>query len=136
LNGGIPRSEAKESRQLLTNQDEKALAKWISTSTATGNPVQHRVIHEMAEKLMKQRVTPDHHILLSIGPTWVLSFLRRHCYLKTKMAHVIESARVKDITKELVLHFNEEFRRVIQEHNIALKNIYNTNEMGFNQLCQ
>jgi hypothetical protein len=42
----------------------------------------------------------------------------------------IETARAKEVTKEQILHFNEELRRVIQEHNIQLKNTYNADETG------
>src|SRR5579859_3427282 len=50
------RTEAKENAQLLTRQEERALAQWISTSTATGNPVRHSFILEMAEKIRQPRV--------------------------------------------------------------------------------
>ena len=46
------------------------------------------------------------------------------------MTRAIETAHIKDVTKELVLHFNEEFRRVIEDHNIRLENIYNADETG------
>ena len=52
LNGEMSRSEAQEKNQLLTAQEEKALATWISASTAMGNLVQHEFIREMAEKLI------------------------------------------------------------------------------------
>ena len=114
LKGGKSRSEGQETNQLLTRQEEKALATWISTSTAVGNPVQHDFIGEMAEKLIKRRI-PDGQVVLQIGPTWAPSFLRRHRYLKTKMTRAIEAARIKDVKKEQVLHFNEEFHRIIRE---------------------
>src|SRR5271154_1388185 len=56
LKGGKSRSEGQETNQLLTVQEEKALATWISTSTAAGNPVQHEFIREMVEKLIKRCV--------------------------------------------------------------------------------
>ena len=129
LKGGKSRSEGQETNQLLTTQEEKALATWISTSMATGNPVQHEFIREMAETLIKQCI-PNNQFVPPIGPTWVFSFVRHHHYLKTKMTRAIETARIKDVTKELVLHFNHEFRRIIQEHNIRLENIFNADETG------
>ena len=39
LKGGKSRNEAKEAAQQLITEEEKALASWISTSIATGNPV-------------------------------------------------------------------------------------------------
>ena len=115
--------------QLLTTQEEKALTTWINTSTATGSPVQHEFIREIVEKLIKRHV-PDGQIVPQIGPTWVPSFLRRHRYLKTKMTHAIEIAHINDVTSEQVIHFNEEFHRIIQEHNIRLEDIFNADETG------
>ena len=123
------RSEGQEMNQLLTRQEEKALAIWISTSTAVGNLVQHDFIREMAEKLIKRHVF-DGQVVPQIGPTQVPSFLHCHCYLKTKMTHAIEAARIKDVKKEQVLYFNEEFHHIIREHNICLEDIFNADETG------
>jgi len=130
LKGGKSRSEAQEKHQLLTKNEESVLAKWIASFAASGNPVQHDFIRKMAEKLRKRRVAPNGQFVPLIGPTWAPQFLRRHLHLKTKMTRAIETARIKDITKELVLHFNEEFHRVIEDHNIRLENIYNADETG------
>src|SRR5438552_16237914 len=56
VKGGKSRREAQEWRQNLRKQEEKALAWWISTSAATGNPVWHPFIREVAEKLRETRV--------------------------------------------------------------------------------
>src|SRR5271170_3244673 len=55
LKGGKSRREGQENNQLLTPQEEKALAFWISTATAAGHPIQHDFIREMAEELIKHR---------------------------------------------------------------------------------
>lgn len=132
LKAGKSRSEAKEPAQRLTPQEEKAMASWISSSTATGNPVHHDFIREMAEKLIQHRMPNE--IVPQLGSSWVPSFLRRHRHLKTKMTRAIETARIKDVTKEQVLHFNDEFRRIIREHNIRLDDIFNVDETGFYHL--
>lgn len=128
--GGKSRSEGQENNQLLTVQEENALATWISAATAAGNPVQHDFIREMVDKLIKTRIPDQDLPIPQIGSTWVPSFLRRHRCLKTKMTRAIETSRIKDVTKEQVLHFNEELRRVIREHNIRLEDIYNADETG------
>jgi len=133
LNGGKSRSEGKQNCQLLTPQEEKALATWISAATASGNLVQHNFIREMAENIIKQRIADDQTVP-QFGSTWVPSFLRRHRYLKTKMTRAIEAARIKDVTPEQILFFNQELRRVIREHNILLENSYNADETGLQLL--
>ena len=46
------------------------------------------------------------------------------------MSRVIETARIKDVTKEKVLHFNAELHRIIKEHNIRSEDIFNADEIG------
>jgi hypothetical protein len=130
VKGGKSRSEAQEWRQNLTKQEEKALARWISTSAATGNPVRHPFIREVAEKLRETRIASSPVFIPPLGPNWVQQFLGRHPHLKSKKSEGIETARIKEVTSEQVRHFNAELRRIIQEHNIRLENTYNTDETG------
>jgi len=127
--GGKSRSEAQEWRGALTRQEEKALAKWISMSAATGNPVRHPFIREMAEELRKTHVSSNSEFTLPLGPDWTKAFLRRHPHLKTKKSKAIEAA-CKEVTSEQVRNFNTELRRVIAEYNIRLENIFNVDETG------
>ena len=130
LKGGKSRTEAQEKRLLLTKHEEKALAQWISTSTLTGNPVSHNYILQIAEKLREQRVALQPEFTPPLGLSWVRQFLSRHLSLKIKLSCAIESARIKDVTPEKVLHFNQELRRLIKEHSIKLENIHNADETG------
>jgi len=41
------RKEAREPTQLLTQQEEKALADWITSATAAGHPITGRYIREI-----------------------------------------------------------------------------------------
>ena len=56
LSGGKTRAEAREEQQLLSKQEEKALIIWIIMLAATGNPVGHAMVREMAEEIREQRV--------------------------------------------------------------------------------
>src|SRR5271170_190305 len=111
--GGKSQSEAQEWRGALTRQEEKALANWIGMSSATGNPVRHPFIREMAEKLREKRVTSTSEFTPPLGPAWTKRFLSRHPNLKTKKSKAIEIARIKEVTSEQVRNFNTELRRVI-----------------------
>ena len=55
-NGGNSAQQAREATQHLSRQEELALAKWISISTATGHPVKHAFIRDMAEKIRQPHV--------------------------------------------------------------------------------
>ena len=58
LKGGKSRQEGRETFQLLTPQEEKALADWISNATAAGNPINQQYIKELADEMRWSRV--DH----------------------------------------------------------------------------
>ena len=129
MKGGKTRAEARESQQQLTCQQEKALVDWISHATVSSNPVPHQYIKQMAEEIRSSR-TEEGTSLRPLGTTWMEAFLGRHPQLATKLTKAIEAARVKDVNREQVLAFNDEFRKVIHEKNIKLHNIYNSDETG------
>jgi hypothetical protein len=128
LKGGKTKQEAREPTQLLTQQEEKALADWITGATASGHPITHRYIKEMAQGIRESRAGGQPEYLRPIGKNWIGTFLHRYTHLKTKLARAIEAARVKEVTREQVINFNNKFRKVIQEENIRLENIYNCDE--------
>ena len=129
LKGRKSKSEARETQQHLSRQEEKALVDWISQATATGNPVPHEYSKEMAEEIKRARVG-DGEFMPPFGTTWTRAFLKRYPQLKTKLSKAIESARAKDVTREQILAFNQEFRQVIQEKQIKPEHIYNCDETG------
>jgi hypothetical protein len=137
VKGGKTRKEAREPAQLLTQQEEKALADWITSATAAGHPITHRYIKDMAQGIRESRADVQPEYLRPIGKNWMGAFLQRHSHLKTKLARAIEAARMKEVTREQVINFNNEFRKIIQEKNIKLENIYNCDETGIiNPLIQ
>src|SRR2546423_14385378 len=111
LKGGKSQSEAQEWRQASTRQEEKALAKWISMSAATGNSVRHPFMLEMAEKLRETHIASASKFTPPLGPEWGKQFLGRHPYLKTKRVKAIDAARIKDVTSDHVYTFNRDLHR-------------------------
>jgi len=114
--------------QLLTQHEEKALADWITSATVTAHPVTHHYIKEMVQGIRKSRADVQPEYLRPIGKNWMEAFLQYHSHLKTKLARAIEAARMKEVTREQVINFNDEFRRIIREKNIRLEDIYNCDE--------
>jgi hypothetical protein len=108
----------------------KALADLITNATVSGNPVTHSYIKEVAEGIRTSRTDITNEYLHPIGTTWLPGFFRRHLHLQTKLAKAMEMARVKDVTKEQIINFNQDFRRLIHEKNIKHDNIYNCDETG------
>lgn len=137
MKGAQPRRLAQEKQQNLSHAEEKELVRWITRLTITGYPPRHKTLLEMAEEIRKRRVrnindqsginieyTP-------IGRDWVPRFLRRHPELACVVTRKIDASRIKAATPEAIAQFFEELKRVLQEYNIAIENIYNMDESGF-----
>jgi hypothetical protein len=84
----------------------------------------------MAAKIGEPCVAIQTEFTPPIGIAWIPMFLSCHPQLKTKLSHSIEASHIKEVTKERVIDFFQEFCRVIQERNIKLENIYNVDETG------
>jgi hypothetical protein len=130
LSGRQTRKEARESQQLLSTQEEKALADWIANAASSGNPVTHAYIKEVVEGIRKSRSQITDEYLRPIGSSWHKAFFRRHPQLQTKLSRAIEMARIKDVTREQITNFNRDFRRIIHDKHIKQENIYNCDETG------
>ena len=134
--GGKSRAEARESQQLLTAAEEKALAERIRQMTVTGHPPTQNLIREIAHELRQHRLIGinddgiQHVDYAPIGLEWVQRFIKRHPQLKTVYGETIEASRVKDVTYEAVEKFYNELRRVINELKISPENCYNMDETG------
>jgi len=113
VKGGKTRKEAREPTQLLTQQEEKALADWITSATAAGHPITHRYIKEMVQGIRESRADVQPEYLRPIGKNWTGAFLQRHSHLKTKLTKSIEAAQMKEVTQEQVVNFNNEFPKII-----------------------
>jgi Tc5 transposase DNA-binding domain len=55
VKGGRTRQQARELIQLLIQQQEKALADWITSATASAHPIIHRYIKEMAQGIRENQ---------------------------------------------------------------------------------
>jgi hypothetical protein len=130
VKGGKTKQEAREPSQLLSYQEEKALVDWVTRSTMSVHSITPHYMKEMAQGIRESHVGVQPECLYPIGKNWTGVFLRRHPHLKIKLAKAIEAARVKEVTREQVVNFNNEFQKVIREKNIILENIYNCDETG------
>lgn len=134
--GGKSMDEARESQQLLTSAEEKALAERVYQMTVTGHPPPQDLIREIAHELRQYRLIGinddgiQHVNYEPIGQDWVKRFIKRHPRLKTVYSETIEASRVKEVTYEGVEKFYNELRRVINEFKISPENCYNMDETG------
>ena len=129
ISGGLSIAESRASKQALSPNEEKALVSWIHSSAATGHPVTHTFLRELAEEIRKPRVESENLPVSPLGQDWMKRFLRRNDDLKTAMASSIEIKR-KEVTKEELYKWFEEFKRVVDEHDIKPEQVYNMDETG------
>jgi len=137
LGGKSARNQAHEESMHLTKVEEMELVHWITKLTQRGYAPRHRTIRELAEIIRNERtrgINDDDIQLVNydpIGKDWVVRFLSRHPVLESARRKCIEAARIKDVSVERLVKWFEDLRRVIEEHNIEPKNIYNMDESGF-----
>ena len=134
VQGGRSIAEAHEEEQNLTKAEEKALVQWITHMTATGHPVRHTFIREMAQHIERSRYhdpITGPRFYPAIGNSWVQRFLHRHTELATAICCTIEAARIKETTKEAIDKWFDHFSQVVAQHQISTENIYNIDESGF-----
>ena len=102
--------------------------------TATGHPVRHGFIQEMAQQIQKSH----HHDPMqplsfcpAIGDSWVQHFLHRHPHLATTISCTIEASHLKETSKEAIDNWFDHFVQTITERQISIENMYNMDETGF-----
>src|SRR5438105_4174353 len=134
------RVEARGTQQALSPAEEQALARWVIQLTHTGHPARHFTVREMAEAIRIQRIQKSQKVnqgaaevisLRPLGEQWVTRFLKCHEQLQTVAGHTIEGSRVKESSPEKLMRWFNEFKRVVEEYKVDVKNIYNMDEMGF-----
>lgn len=131
VNGTKSIIEPRTSQQLLSPHEEQALVGWVLRAAATGHPVTHSFLRELAEEIRKPRVESENTIVPPLGKDWTNRFMRRNPQLKTAMAQGVEFQR-KEVTKEILDKWFAEFKRILEEYGIDPENTYNMNDTGFN----
>jgi len=136
----VSRAEARVDQQILSKAEEQALAQWITQVTRSGHPARHPMVREMAEAIRMQRrcgvndyrEAADVNLDRPLGKQWVNQFLKRHPELQTIPGRIIEGSRVREASVEKLKPWFDEFKHVIDEYKVDIKNIYNMDETGFN----
>jgi hypothetical protein len=104
---------------------------------STGYPPRHKTLLEMAEEIRKRRVREINDQLgtyveyTPIEKDFIPRFLRRHSELSCVITRKIDASRVKEATPEAISKFFDELKRVVEEYDITIENIYNMDESGF-----
>ena len=137
VKGRQTRVQSHQHQQLLTPAEEDELVRWITQLAAIGYAPSFTLVREMAEELRRLRVREINNDGMerisyrAIGKQWVNNFLARHPDLKSTVGRAIDTVRIKDVTKDALMKWFNDVRRVFNEHSIELKNVYNMDESGF-----
>ena len=116
-----PRNQAHEDEQILTNEEETELVRWISRLTICGYPPKPYSIREMAEAIRTRRVLGINDVSATyvqydaIGQKWVLRFLKRHSELASVRPEQIDAARVKESSHAVLQKWFSEIKSIIDD---------------------
>jgi hypothetical protein len=136
-NRRLPRNQAHEDEQILTNAEETELMRWITRLTLIGYPPKPDHVKEIAKSLRMRRIVGMNNPSITyvqyhkIGKHWVPRFLARHPELASIMPEQIEAARVKESEFEVFQKWFINVKSIIDKHKIQPHNIYNMDETGF-----
>ena len=95
------------------------------------------MLRAMAHVVRLQRITQTNDSSIELvsypplGKDWVQRFLKRHPQLGSVFSLSIEASRIKEATPERLMRWFNESKRVIEEENILLEDIYNMDKTGF-----
>lgn len=67
----------------------------------------------------------------TLGRDWVRRFIIRYPHLNVAIGRRIESVQMDGATKPVLDAWFDAYQKVVQEHGIDQKNIYNMDESGF-----
>lgn len=125
LQGCNSRAIAREPQQLLSNQQEQMLVRWILDLEAQGHPPSFTQIRDLVVIIQGNSTGP-----LSIGQNWISRFIQRHPEIHSKVGKKIHGLRLQSTTPESLNHWFEHFNAVRERYRVSWENIYNMDETG------
>ena len=125
LQGGTSRAIARETQQLLSNQQEQMLVQWILDLEAQGHPPSFTQIRDLVVII---RGTYTEH--LSIGQNWISRFIRRHPEIHSKVGKKIHGLRLQSTTPESLTLWFKHFNAIREQYHVSWDNVYNMDETG------
>ena len=131
--GSTSRRNAHESKQLLSNAEEKTLLRWITQLTRTGYPASPALALEMAETIRSQRyqLSKQAPHRRPIGKHWLDRFRIRYPEIQGVWTRQIESARYTALNSTTVQGWFDAVTDLYIQHQYPPDCIYNMDESGF-----
>lgn len=126
LRGKRSRAEFCKSRQLLSEEEETSILRFVDQFTLLGFPPRLSTIREKVMLLLKNRGVD--HIL---GENWTGKFLNRHPEFKLKFPRHLDQDRHFNSNAEVFANWFELYRKTCADFRIAEGDRYNMDEKGF-----
>jgi hypothetical protein len=137
VNGRQTRVESHEYEQLLSEEEETELCRWIRELSAASYPPKLYAVREMAEAIRTRRIIGINDPSVTcvsyeaIGEQWVTRFMSRHPELESIIAEQIEAVRVHETSQPILEKWFENVQSVIRDFNIQPSDTYNMDKTGF-----
>jgi len=107
LRGGISRAIAREPQQILSNEQEQMLVRWVLDLEAQGHPPSFTQIRDLVLVIRGNSTGP-----FSIGHNWIPRFIRRHPEIHSKVGKKIHRLRLQSTTPESLNRWFEYFNTI------------------------
>jgi hypothetical protein len=115
--GYLSRPLAHEHQQLLSNEQERLLKRWIIDLEAQGHAPAFNNIRELAAIVSGSSGGPR-----KVGKNWISRFLQRHPEIHSKVGKKIQAQRVDSITPKVLEDWFKHFKSVQERYGILPEN--------------
>ncbi|KAF5848074.1 hypothetical protein GGP41_009307 [Bipolaris sorokiniana] len=127
--GRRSRAEQAQSQQYLTQEEEKALVKFLLLMSSLGQPVRVKYLRSLAFSIARQRFTKSESIKRP-GKNWPRAFEKRHPELQTRRVRSIDWKRHGNNIYEKIVEWFNVISQVLQDPCVLPENVYNMDEIG------
>ena len=125
LKGQSSRSIARQPQQLLSNEQEGLLKRWILDLEAQGHAPTFNTIRELAAVVSRSTGGPQ-----KVGKNWLSRFTQRHPEVASKVGKKIDTRRVDGTTSEALEAWFAQLHSIQLQYNILPQNTWNMDESG------
>jgi hypothetical protein len=125
LQGGVSRAIAHEPQQLLTNEQEQLLVRWILDLEGQGHPPSFTQIRELVLIIRGESAST-----IKIGQKWISRFVQRHPGIHSKVGKKIHGLRLQSTTPESLTRWFEHFKAIQERYQVPWHNVFNMDETG------
>jgi hypothetical protein len=115
-----PAQEAHVTQQLLSPEAEKVLVDWIIFLSNTRHPLSRRTIRKKAEAICGKVPSAK----------WIYLSLAQHPDIKLGKPSGLDPKQAWAFNHPVASHHFDLLRKIVAEHQIPVKNIYNMDEKG------